>query len=276
QLPRPVYAVSRDGEQAVTLDFDRLNRLRSGYGYMALPEKHEDVAAPADAGIYWMDLRTRQPAGGNKQIISLEWAAANQPDERFAQAQHWFNHLQFNPSGTRFIFLHRWKRPGNRWCTRMYTAKPDGSDIRLHADTGMVSHFDWRDDRTILAWSRTKEKGDRFYLFDIETNQTQAVGEGVLTRDGHCNYSPDRKWILNDTYPDRNRMQTLMLYRVADGRRIDVGKFYLPPKLKGPFRCDLHPRWNRDGTQVCIDSAHGGTRQLYVINVSQITKAPSA
>jgi hypothetical protein len=32
-------------------------------------------------------------------------------------------------------------------------------------------------------------------------------------------------------------------------------------------RCDLHPRWNRDGTQVCFDSAHEGERQVYAIDV---------
>jgi Tol biopolymer transport system component len=137
----------------------------------------------------------------------------------------------------------------------------------------MVSHFDWRDDKTILAWSRTREEGDHFYLFDVDSNKTTVVGEGILTRDGHCSYSPDRKWILNDTYPDQSRMQTLMLYSPTDGKRIDIGRFYLPSELKGPFRCDLHPRWNRDGTKVCVDSAHSGKRQLYTLDVGHITQA---
>ena len=51
RLPLPVYAISPDGKQAVSLDFDRVNRLRPGYGYMAMPERHPDEAAPADAGI---------------------------------------------------------------------------------------------------------------------------------------------------------------------------------------------------------------------------------
>jgi len=271
RLPRPIYAVSRDGTQAVSLDFDRLGRTRPGYGYVAGPEKYKDVAAPEKAGIYWMDLKT----GRNEQVVSIAWAAANKPLESFGgSAHHWFNHLQFNPSGTRFLFLHRWGDAGRRWGTRLYTAKPDGTDLRLIVDTGMVSHFDWRDDETILAWANNTERKARFFLIHALTGKTQVVGEGILTQDGHCSYSPDRKWILNDTYPDKQRMQTLMLFRVADGRRIDVGRFYLPPKLTGPFRVDLHPRWNRDGSQVCIDSAHEEpTRQMYVIDVSPITKA---
>jgi hypothetical protein len=269
RLPLPIYAISRDGKQAVTLPFDRLNRLRPGYGYVALPERYKDDAAPAEIGISWMDLQT----GQHKLIIPLASVASNKPQESFRGANHWVNHLQFNPSGTRFVFLHRWALPGKSWTTRMYTAKADGSDLRLLSDSGMVSHFDWRDDETILAWARTREKEDHFYLFNVMTGETQVVGDGVLTRDGHCNYSPDRKWILDDTYPDKERLQTLLLYRVSDGKRTDIGKFFLPPRLTGPFRCDLHPRWNRDGTQVCIDSAHEPTRQMYVIDVGEIVKA---
>lgn len=268
-LPCPIYALSADGAQAVTLDFDRLHRLRPGYGYLALPEKHADDPAPKSMGIYWMDLKT----GANKLIVPIHWAAHNQPDERFdPKAHHWFNHLLFNPSGTRFIFLHRWQKAGGSWWTRMYTAKPDGSDRKLVFDDGMVSHFDWRDDDHILAWARTKDQGDRFYLINIRTGERRVVGNAVLTRDGHCSYSPDRKWILNDTYPDAKRLQWLMLFNPLTEKRVELGQFFLPKELSGPWRCDLHPRWNRDGTLVCIDSAHEGTRQVYVVDVAAITR----
>ncbi len=270
-LPRPVYAISNDGTQAVSLDFDRTGRLRPGYGYIAVPEKYKDDPAPKDAGAYWMDLKT----GKNKLIVTIAEAASIQPDDRFPGAHHWFNHMQFNPSGTRFLFLHRWKKPNKGWFTRLYTARPDGGDLRLIADTGMVSHFDWRDDKTILAWARDKKGKCRFFWIDALTGDMEVMGEGVLVRDGHCSYSPDRKWVLNDTYPlGKQRLMTLMLYRPADGKRIDIGKFHLPKRLHGPYRIDLHPRWNRDGTQVCIDSGHEPpTRQVYVIDVGHITKA---
>ena len=270
-LPRPIYAVNAEGTKAVTLDFDRLNRTRPGYGYNALPEASPDDPAPEDGGIYAMDIAS----GENSLIIPLAWAASNQADNRFKGApDHWFNHLQFNPSGTFFVFLHRWRKPGGGgWFTRMYVARPDGSDRRLIQDTGYVSHFDWRDDRTLLAWSTTEEHGNAFYLFDIETGAVEPMGLDTLPRDGHCSYSPDRRWVLNDTYPDDDRMQTLMLYRPEDDLRVEVGRFFLPPELTGPVRCDLHPRWNRDGTKVCIDSAHvDATRQLYIVDVSEITR----
>ncbi len=271
-LPKPIYAMSRDGTQAVTLDFDRTGRLRPGYGYIALPEEAKDDPAPKDRGAYWMDIKT----GTCKLVYSLAQAASNKPDDRFEGAEHWFNHMQFNPSGTRFLFLHRWKKAKLRpWWTRLYTATPDGSDVRLIMDTGMVSHFDWRDDKTILAWARHPSGKSAFFLIDALTGEMTMEGKGVLVRDGHCSYSPDRRWVLNDTYPQgKQRLMTLMLYRPSDKKRIDIGKFHLPRKLSGPYRVDLHPRWNRDGTQVCVDSAHEvTTRQMYVVDVGHITKA---
>jgi hypothetical protein len=95
----------------------------------------------------------------------------------------------------------------------------------------------------------------------------------VLKQDGHCSYSPDGQWLLVDTYPDRQGLQHLMLYRLRDDRCTEIGAFMLPKSFRGkPWRCDLHPRWNRDGTQVCIDSAHEATRQVYVIDVSSVTR----
>ncbi len=266
-LPQPVYALSRDGQQAVTLDFARLNRLRPGYGYVTLSERYADDPAPRQLGIVHMNLKNEK----HELIIPLAELPTIQPRPDFQGAYHWVNHLQFNPSGSQFLFLHRWRMPQKGWKTRLLVAKPDGSDLKLIIDHNLVSHFDWQDDTTILAWSRSRERGDHFYRWDITGKRPpELVGAKVLVRDGHCSYSPDRQWILNDTYPDAKRLQTLMLYRVADGQRIDLNQFYLPPKLTGPFRCDLHPRWNRSGTQVCIDSAHEGSRQMYILDVSAI------
>jgi hypothetical protein len=267
-LPRPIYAVANDGKHAVTLDFARLHRLRPGYGYASYKEHFAADAAPQQLGIWHMDLAT----GKHEQIVTLAQLAGYKTDERHADAHHWVNHLQFNPSGTRFIFLHRWRVGQNPWFTRLFTAKPDGSHLKMHLDTDMVSHFDWRDDDTILAWAKTPKAGNKFCLIDVVTNDLTVIGDGVLTQDGHCSYSPDRKWILNDTYPDKTRLQWLMLYNVKSGRRFDLNQFLSPKSFTGPVRCDLHPRWNRDGTQVCFDGSHDPQRQVYVVDVSDIVK----
>jgi hypothetical protein len=72
--------------------------------------------------------------------------------------------------------------------------------------------------------------------------------------DGHSSYLPDSQWVITDTYLNReDRVQTLMLYYPESNRRIDIGRFFHPPEYFGEYRCDLHPRWNREGSQICVD-----------------------
>jgi len=266
-LPFPIYAVSHDGKSAVSVNFSRVHQMRPGYGYVGLPLPGDDELHPEDDGIYHVDLTT----GDYELIISLAQIVAIRHDPNMEGVKHWFNHLQFNNDDSRFIFLHRWRRQEGRghW-TRMFTANPDGSDICCLADDEMTSHFDWRNPRQILAWARQKDIGDRYFLFDDRSEKVEIVGENVLTTDGHCSYSPDGKWVLTDTYPDREQMRTLLLYRPEDGHRIDIGRFFSPKDVGGEIRCDLHPRWSRDGQKVCLDSVHEGHRQIYVIDVSDI------
>ena len=106
-----------------------------------------------------MDMET----GKHQLVVSLAQLASYEPDDRMRGAHHLVNHLQFNPSGGRFLFLHRWtNQDGRGFWTRLYTVNPDGTDLKLIIDTAMVSHFDWRDDDMILAWTRSKEHGNRF------------------------------------------------------------------------------------------------------------------
>ena len=147
---------------------------------------------------------------------------------------------------------------------------PDGSGLHIVADHEMVSHFIWRNPRQILAWSREPETGTHFHLYTDQVGEVEVIGDGILTTDGHCTYSPDGTWILTDTYP-KKRMQSLMLFRPADAKLVMLGKFYLSPKQKGEIRCDLHARWSRDGRHVCIDSMHlGDQRQMYLLDVADV------
>jgi len=267
-LPFPIYAVSRDGKSAVSLNFARVHQTRPGYGYVGLPDPFEDELCPEKDGIYWVDLTT----GEYRLIISLAQIVSIRHDESMDDAKHWFNHLLFNHDDTRFIFLHRWTRAGGGRFTRMFTANPDGSDIHCVSDHQMVSHFDWRNSKQILAWARRHHTGDRYFLFTDQTDEMEIVGEGILTSDGHCSYSPDGRWILTDTYPGKEKKRTLLLYRPEDKYRVGIGGFYSPPEITGEIRCDLHPRWSRDGNKVCFDSVHEGHRQMYVVDVSDIVK----
>jgi hypothetical protein len=266
-LTNPIYALSPDGRSAVSTSFSRLADTRPGYGYAGIPDPYANRLAPKETGIFRVDLET----GRQELLFSLaDVAAFGKPLASMEGAKHKFNHLLFNPDGTRFIFLHRWSGPKGRQ-TRMLTATPNGTDLRVVDDNGMTSHFFWRDPKHVLAYSKHSE-GMGFYLFEDGGKQTiEIVGKGVLAGDGHCTYLPGNEWILNDTYPDAKRTQHPHLYHVATRRRIALGHFPSPPEYKGEWRCDTHPRFSRDGKLVVIDAptADAG-RQLHLIDISAI------
>jgi hypothetical protein len=267
-LPAPIYALAPDARWAVTADFRRLNHVRPGYGYAGVPDPNREVAAPEDSGIWRIDLTT----GKTELIISVAQVVRMPPGEQdWDRATHWFNHLLVAPDGRRFIFLHRWRGPrhGSGFGTRMFTAAADGSDLYVLDPNGHTSHFIWRDRQTVLAWAWHPSHGEKFYLFHDKTERVEVVGPEVMTVNGHCSYLPGDRWILNDTYPDRNRHQHVYLYEVATGRRLELGSFYSPPEYTGEWRCDTHPRSSPDGRKVTIDSPHGGGgRQIYLIDIS--------
>jgi Tol biopolymer transport system component len=91
-------------------------------------------------------------------------------------------------------------------------------------------------------------------------------------RDGHCSYSPDRNWMLYDSYPDQNRLRHLYVYDLREKRGITLGSYYSPPEIDGDIRCDLHPRWIRAGTAITFDSVHEGQRHVYRMDLRSVLK----
>jgi Tol biopolymer transport system component len=125
-----------------------------------------------------------------------------------------------------------------------------------------------------LVWGRTEEQGDHYYLINVDDGAWTIVGESVLDKygDGHPSYSPDRRWIVTDTYPDKARQRHLLLFNTETEELIELGRFFAPWAFDGPERCDLHPRWSPDGRHISIDSAHEGVRKSYILDVDEIVQ----
>jgi hypothetical protein len=270
-IPTAIYALSPDGESAVAADFRRIQDMRPGYGYPGLPDPNRDNLAPVESGVFRVALES----GQQELILSLaDVAKIPYVGGDLSKAKHYFNHLLVSPSGERFIFLHRWRMAGMRsFGTRMFTAKMDGSDLRVVDHSGHTSHFIWRDPEHILAWTRHSSHGNAFYLFEDKAGgAVDVVGKGAMPVNGHCSYLPGNEWILNDTYPQgKERVQIPYLFHVKSGRRVDLGRFHLPSAYRGEWRCDTHPRFSPDGRSVVIDSPHeGGGRQMHLIDIREI------
>ena len=85
--------------------------------------------------------------------------------------------------------------------------------------------------------------------------------------------SHQNRWILSDSYPDKERRQHLYLLHVPEHRLVPLGRFLSPREYTGEWRCDTHPRPCPDGTSAIFDSPHGSNgRQMYRIDLADVVK----
>lgn len=260
-LPLPVYSVSYDGKFALSLDFSRLHRLRKGYGYSNLPDETKDEKCPDKVCIWYIDLCT----GESKPLLKYTDFLKFQTRHEMEVAEHKVNHIMINPSGTRFMVLHRWFN-GSRKYTRLVTANIDGTDMYNLSDDDMVSHCCWKNDTDILGFAHKKNSGNGYYLMKDKTHEYKKLWPELMT-DGHPSYSPTGGMIVTDTYPDRARIASILI--LNDDKIRKIAKVYAPFKYDNDTRCDLHPRWNRAGDTICFDSVFEGHRGLYTVRVGE-------
>lgn len=270
-IPAPVYTVETNGKTALTLDFSRLYNLRPGYGYYNVPELTEGIALPDSTAIWKIDL----DSGEVKSLFTYKDFATFQPRPEMQKpgTVHKVNHLMLSPSGNRCMVLYRWF-VGQRKYTRLLTFNTDGSDMYVLSDDDMVSHCFWKDDQTILAFENKKDEGPGYYLMQDKTSNYVHCWS-MLNGDGHPSYSPDRKHIVTDSYPNRARIASIYVMDGVDEKKnvaTTVARVFAPFKYDNDTRCDLHPRWNHKGNTICFDSVFEGHRGLYSVKSNKKLK----
>ncbi len=261
-LPMPVYSVAADGSFALTLDFARLHRLRPGYGYCNLPEMTAAEKCPESTCIWRMDIST----GAVKPLFRYTDLAALAHRPEMDGAEHKVNHLMISPDGARFMVLHRWLVGGKKY-TRLVTGDCRGGGLYCLLDDDFVSHCCWKDNQHILTFAQKKGQGRGYFLLtDGETECSHLWPS--LVGDGHPTYGPDGR-VVTDSYPDRRRVANVYILKESDPEPTVAARVFAPFRYDNDVRCDLHPRWSRDGGKVCFDSVYEGKRGLYTVDVKR-------
>lgn len=257
----PINCVAQNGEYALCLNYDRLAIMRPDYGYF---NRKNNALQDDDAdGIWKLDLRSGKPS----LVISLKHLKETSFTSTMKGATHKVNHIDINPSGSRFMFLHRWIGPAGRFM-RLITAKPDGSDLQILNGDNMTSHTCWLDENQILSFC--EYKGDvGYFVFSEQKARVRRCPAKIHQVDGHPSISPNGNKIIMDTYPGISRFSTLHLYCLEKKLFITLGAFHQPPGYAGEIRVDLHPKWSYHGDCVYVESAHENHRKLYKITLPE-------
>lgn len=260
----PIYSVSSNRKFAINLNFNRLHFLRPGYGYCNQEKQYKANENMDSFAINYVDLQKNQAHG----ILTYNDIIAFKENNTMKNAIHKVNHIMISPDSQRFMFLHRWFKNGRKY-TRLLTADVNGKNIYELLNEGMVSHCYWKNEKEIIAFAHTKIYGNSYVLLK-DKSQTKKKLWDELKRDGHPSYNKNNKLYTTDTYPDKCRMSHLYIMNEKNVK--EIGSIYNSFYFDNLNRCDLHPRWNRSGTKICIDGAPQKNRKIFIVEVPIIKK----
>lgn len=301
-----IYCTFPDGYTALTVDYERHAWCRRGYSYgnVMRPEKNLPVV-PGDA-ISKVNLKT----GVSAPIVMLDDMMRLKPHSNMRGAIHYLEHATVNPTGTRFVFLHRWRHE-NGIHSRLCVANADGSNVRILNDSGRMSHFCWASNSTLLGyggkansvntlrrnrallkllfkpllpiykhWIKDSSAlaksltGDAYYLFDTDTpGSPKLVAPSMRAEDGHPAMLPGGRHFVTDTYARAALGQLPRLFMVdltGDTHSVLAEVGSIPELDETPLRCDLHPRISPAGDIVSIDTMDGGQRRTYAYRLERL------
>ncbi len=244
----------------LSINYRRIMAVRPDYGYRNLPPLSDtEIRSFDDAGIIKVDYAT----GKETVLHSMEEIVNVSAKKTFDNCAHVVNHLMLSPDATGFVFVHRYFEGKRRHDRLMYS---NGSTLKCLLDDDMVSHYCWIDNARLFGYVRVSGK-DGFYIININSGEIVACdalnnlnyGDGHPT---HCNGS-----IIVDTYPDKSRMQHLMILNLGTSQVNQLLEVFQSVKYINETRCDMHPRFSRDGSLVFFDTVYSGKRQLCYIKL---------
>jgi len=262
---RPIYALSKHGKLAVSINFSRLSRIRPGYGYRLLPDFKKCEDAPNDDGLFLMDMKT----GQSRLIVSLAELANKLPKN--LSAEHYLNHSNFSPDSKFISFFHIWNETNSgKRKIRFYIYNILSNSLQLLEKDRLVSHYDWKGNNTLMVTNRDEQLKWYYSLYNV-TDLSRTDLNITLGVDGHPMANPNNENVfVTDSSPDKRLDQHLFLMDTRTESCEEVKAFFSPSRFKGPVRCDLHPRWDRTGKNLCIDTAYNGKREMVLLNLSSL------
>ena len=291
-----VSALHPDESYGVSANYARLKALYSTYGYGAATNEHIGNGADED-GMWRLNLLTGEVS------LMLSYAVICDKLNLTYSPGMFVTHPDFAPSGGKFAFFLIQGGGAGTSLMRLLVYEPLTDTLALISEE-KVSHPAWIDDDRLWVWARESSAvkllarsgllslpgsamvirlarkfqgaarnallSEGFFVYSTAgRNEKTRVAPNLLTEDGHFSRHPVHELMLGDTYPDATGHLTLILYSLKTGRRIEVARIFHGVATAVPaMRCDLHPRWNRDGTRISVDYCENGVRRMAIFDAT--------
>ena len=259
--PRAFYDVTPDFKYGLSVNFDRLQRLRPGYGYSCFQDNTTGVSVPENEGIVRYNIET----GECKLIVSLKDLSERIPTTD--DVEHYINHVSVAPSGKKFLFFHLWSSTHTaKWNMKLYVADIDTGELTCVEDKYIISHYCWKNDNEILTTTGPKNGEKPKYIeYKLDKNSFEVQQGEWLNRDGHPTYIQGTGNFISDTYPI-DCIQYVFMEKGSIGT--EIMRIYSDPRLFEEKRCDLHPRLSCDSKYITVDSTYkNGLRQVVLMKM---------
>lgn len=295
-----IYSKNNNG-LILTINYSRLWKLWKSYGYNNLKDLSLDIKnKPNDDGIFLCDLND------NKRLILSIERAVKLCDLENIDKDFFLCHPTFNPLGNKFVCLLRYFNDSGALISYLICSDiEEGKNIVLAREK--VSHFEWLNDKEIIVWCRNLNKKiinlrnnsflekkifppirkilafskinfknkiltNDYHLINIEKPlKLIKLDNKLLNEDGHPQISPNKNFLITDTYANSKGYMKLLLLNINTKKVYVLGEFKVAEYLqKNNLKYDLHPRWDNSGKLISIDSSHVGSRQSFILNIEKL------
>ncbi len=265
--PIALYDVSFPESIGISVNFQRLQFLRPGYGYSKGKNVTSKEFAPRGDGIFTVDLRTKN----TKLIYSLNDLARQVQSN--STDFHYINHISVSPNGKRFMFFHLWTKDNlDMWNMRLLVSNVDGKNLMEIEGKDIISHYCWIDSDRIMV-TKVANKEPCYIIYNLITGAKKIIPSDKLINDGHPTFFQNGKDFVSDTYPLHNCIQTMFLSHIDTNMYIPVVEAFSDPRFYIEKRCDMHPRLDEEHNIINLDSTFSkGLRKIIVLNLKKENK----
>ena len=181
-------------------------------------------------------------------------------------SDHVINHLLISQDGNKFVFLYRIFINKKR-IDFLIEYDLILEKLKLIINSCLISHYCWIDNIYLLVFMYKDNKKGSYYKVNIQNGKiTNIFSDDKLNiSDGHPSMISSFKFIT-DTYPDRNRIQKLLLIDIDKKKIENILDFSSDLKFSGISRCDMHPRYDNHNKKIFFDTGNNCKRKLNFID----------